>query len=139
MQVYHLRPGLPKLEERVKRDFPNLQTKIDKNLHIYAEAISELLSETKTISIRYVKNRICIPSAFWIPYFSINRETGRKKFSDIIEVPVIVIKPFSQLTLTDAVKDGLSSREELIRNLKEGHKKIESGELVSIYHLKKLI
>jgi len=127
------------LEKRIKRDFPDFEIKVDKNLHIEEKAINQFLAEKKTIFVRYKKDLIYIPAAKWIPYFVINNEKQKNKYLALIEITKITIKRFNQLNLEDAIKDGLHNKEELIKVIESRYGKMEDKELISLYHLKKII
>lgn len=106
---------------------------------LLSEYLIWLINGTKKTTIRYKKNANEVPFQKVLPlYETINK--NKKREVGKIEIENIEIKRFSELNENDAVRDGFSTKKDLIKALKEIYRDIEEDSQVIIYsiHLKEL-
>ena len=136
MRIYEINE---KLEENLKKDFPDIMFKVDNEMLMYKEFLSRVFLEEKKTTIRYKKGFLRYPSSRHLPLFETSQDDKEmKRIKGTITLETITIKTISELTDEDAKIDGFKSKEELLEVLKKIYGGIGKEELVSIYYIGQL-
>lgn len=128
--------SLENLESTIKVDFPHLQLQSENEIKLQWNYIKKLEQGIKTITIKYKKNTIRYPKAIMPVYFNSLDQAYNGKKAGTIEIPRFTVKSFSDFDDNDAIADGLSSKDELLKMLTNFYGEIQQDEYLSVYHLK---
>lgn len=133
MKKYKITESLENIP-RILDDFPNQGLKLDTEICMHCKSVNLLKSGKKTYLIRYAEGKISFPSSKNLPLIVKSEEDmAYRKQAGKLNLHELVVKAIHELSEEDAVKNGGSSKAELIAELEKEHGQIPPNRLVSIY------
>jgi hypothetical protein len=138
MKEYTTSQSLDTLLSAVRRDFIKYHIETGNGVCMHDRFIKLLKDGTKKTTIRYSKGAIrvpCIREANLIE--TMENDRSHREYVGTVIIEKIVVKKFMELTEEDALNDGFSRKDDLIKFLNETYGKIAQMAPLAIYHIRR--
>ena len=122
MQLYIPGQDSSELVNKVKRDFPGLEIKVDEELAFYNHLTPLIKSREEICTVRFRPNTVRIPGGEWgvVPWIETdpNDRNYRKQIGSI-RIPLLVVADVESFPLGFVLLDEYSSKEEMIADIQD--------------------